>query len=267
MKPIPSLEALGLTQLEALAYAYLVANPATTGYRVSKGIGKPTANVYRALEGLERKGAVTNDRASPPLFRAVAPDELFDQLEREFMDRREIAARALASLAVESDVDEDGVFTLKTVDQVMGRTRVMLAAARRMVVLDAPPDVQAEFKAAIADARARGARVFVIARGAAGDTKHTDTIVDTTVSASEMPALRIVLDAREALIATVAPATNAVRDAVWTRNDLFVRTLHDAIANDAFFILVEQGLRDGLSVDELEGAYERCRAIRAFVRG
>ena len=67
-----SLESLGLTQIEALAYAYLVANPSSTGYRVARGIGKPTANVYRALESLGRKGAVLQDRALTPSFRALA---------------------------------------------------------------------------------------------------------------------------------------------------------------------------------------------------
>ncbi|MDH4037489.1 MAG: hypothetical protein OEX18_05980 [Candidatus Krumholzibacteria bacterium] len=263
MKPIPSLEALGLTRLEALAYAYLVANPATTGYRVSKGIGKPTANVYRALESLARKGAVTDDRASPPLFRAVPPDELFDQLEREFMDRREIASRALASVAVETDADEDGFFALKDRDQVMGRVRVMLAAARRIVVMDASAPVRVELAEAIADTRARGARVFILARGAAGEDTHADTVA----GAPDATVLRVALDAREALVATLAPDGKAARDAVWSRNATMARTLHDAIANDAFFVLVEQGLSEGMSVDELEGAFERCRAVRGFPAG
>jgi sugar-specific transcriptional regulator TrmB len=266
MKPIPSLEALGLTRLEALAYAYLVANPATTGYKVSKGIGKPTANVYRALESLGRKGAVTNDHASPPLFRAVAPGELLDQLEREFMDRREIAARALASVAEENDAEPDGFFALKTPEQAMGRVRVMITAARRVVVLDASPEVLAEFADAIGDARRRGARVIVLKRGAADGVEHADVICDMT-PASEPMALRVVLDAREALIASTAAQSNAVSDAMWTRSSLFARTLHAAVTNDAFFVRVEAGLRDGLSVDELEGAYEWCRAIRAFARG
>lgn len=250
MKPIPSLEALGLTRLEALAYAWLVAHPATTGYKVSKGIGKPTANVYRALEGLERKGAVTNDRASPPLYRAVAPDELLDQLEQEFIDRRAIAAQALRALEAHNhaDADEDGVYPLTSPEQVLGRARVLLSAARRVALLDAPPELRDGLTDAVEDVRSRGAQVLVLARDAAS-------------------ALRVVVDARDALIATIAPDGRSVRDAMWTRSALFARTLHDAIANEMFFVLVEQGLREGMSVDELEGAFERTRALRALVRG
>ena len=263
MNPIPSLEALGLTNLEALSYAWLVAHPGTTGYKVSKGIGKPTANVYRALESLERKGAVTNDRASPPLFRAVAPDELFDQLEREFMDRRGIAAQALASLSGEPDADEDGIFRLKNADQVMGRARILLAAAKRAVLLDATPEVLASLGDALDAARSRGVRAVVLARGSLA-ADHPDTIRDATARRSAETTLRMVADAREALIATLPTDGTATADAMWTRSPLFARTLRDAIATDAFYVLVEQGLRDGLSVDELEGAFERCREIRAI---
>jgi sugar-specific transcriptional regulator TrmB len=266
MKTIPSLESLGLTRLESLAYAFLVAHPASTGYKVSKGIGKPTANVYRALESLDRKGAVTNDRASPPLFRAVAPDQLLDQLEREFMDRREIAARTLASLEVAPEAgDDDGVFALKTADQVAGRARVLLMAARRVAMIDAPGAVLAPLADTVDDARNRGVRVITLLRGAdAGD--HADTVPMAASGADGAAPFRVVADGREALIATVATDRATLRDGLWTRSALVARTLHDAIANEVFFVLVEDGLRGGLSVDELEGAFERCRMMRALAR-
>ena len=265
MKSIPSLEALGLTHLESLVYAYLVANPGHTGYRVSKGIGKPTANVYRALESLARKGAVSDDHASPPLFRAVPPDELLDQLERDFMDRREVAARALASLEVEPGGDDDGIFALKSADQVTGRARVLLAAARRVTLVDAAPAVLALFADAVDDARNRGVRVITLTRGSSGD-RHRDAITTASPGGSGAMAFRMAADAREALLATLTPDGISAREAVWTRSPVFAQTLHDAIANDVFFVSVEEGLRGGLSVDELEGAFERCRAIRALAR-
>lgn len=262
MKHIPSLEALGLTRLEALAYAYLVAHPAATGYKVSKGIGKPTANVYRALEGLERKGAVRNNRDTPPLFHAVAPDELLDQLEQDFMDRREIAAQALRALEpLESaDADDDGVFTLKSAEQVVGRARVMLSAVRRVALLDLPAPLASSLQDAVADARARGARVTVLAHDA--PAKHRDTIV---VHGDDARVLRLAVDGRYVLLASLT-ADGGVRDAIGSRNPLLARSLHDALATDAFYARVAQGVRDGLSVDEVEEAFERCRELRTPAR-
>ncbi len=264
MNRIPSLEALGLTNLEALAYAYLVGHPATTGYRVSKGIGKPTANVYRALESLERKGAVTTDRGSPPLFRPVPPARLFDHMERDFRERRDIAERALASLATGEESRTEAIFSLATLEQVIGRVRIMLAAARRVVLIDAAPATLTPLADAVADARARGARTLVLARGAPG-SDHPDTAaLPVPGRAPGAAGLRASADAREALIASISPDGASLRDAVWTRAPSVARTLHDALANELFFSEVERGVRDGLSVDEMEGAFERCREIRAL---
>jgi len=264
MNRIPSLEALGLTNLEALAYAFLVGHPAATGYGVAKGIGKPTANVYRALESLERKGAVTTDRGTPPRFRPVPPAQLFDHMERDFHGRREIAARALASLAAEADAKTEAVFNLATMDQVTGRARIMLTAARRIVVVDVAPVALAAIDEAIDDVRRRGARALVLVRGAAagGDP---DTVSLPARSPSDDGVIRAVVDAREAMIAVVSADGTQVRDAVWTRSPLFARTLHDALANELFYCEIERGLGDGLSVDEMEVAFERCRKIRTLV--
>lgn len=264
MKRIPSLEALGMTRLEAVSYAFLVANPASTGYGVSKGIGKPTANVYRALESLERKGAVRNDRGSPPKFRAVPPAELLDQLEREFMDRRAIASTALAALeaATDRDDDADGMFALATAEQVTGRTRLMLTAARRIALVDAGPDAFDLLSDAVDDARSRRVRVLVRVRGPA-QAGHPDTIAVAAGDAAGEGAIRAVMDAREALIARLDADAATAREAVWTRSPLFVRTLHDALATELFYTRIERGLSEGLSVDELEGFYEECRRLRS----
>ena len=55
---VESLQELGFTETEALAYAGLVPISPATGYRVAQAIGKPAANTYKALESLEAKGAV-----------------------------------------------------------------------------------------------------------------------------------------------------------------------------------------------------------------
>jgi hypothetical protein len=130
-----SLESLGLTQMEALAYAYLVINPSSTGYRVARGIGKPTANVYRALESLGRKGAVLQDRATTPSFRALSPDDLLARLEHDFMQRKGAAAEKLASL--QPDEGDERIYALNSPDQVLTRARIVLASSRRLVLVDA----------------------------------------------------------------------------------------------------------------------------------
>jgi HTH-type transcriptional regulator, sugar sensing transcriptional regulator len=243
MNPTDSLQQLGLTPMEALAYTYLVANPSATGYRVARGVGKPTANVYRALESLERKGAVIRDRSTAPLFRALAPQELLGQLEREFAQRKASAARELASLHAEKD--DDRLYSLGTTAQVMDRARRLLTSARRIVLADVPGILAEKLAGEIEQARTRGTRVLVIAGGRVDPLR-----------------LRMVADGREALLADLSPDATRVRDALWTQSAVFAVTIHDALTTELFFLEVGRGVAEGLSVDEVEQAFERCREVR-----
>ena len=83
---IDSLRELGLTGLEAEAYAWLLTASPATGYGVAKGLGKPTANTYKALESLREKGAVVTDDDETRSYRAVPPPELLAALERRFLE-------------------------------------------------------------------------------------------------------------------------------------------------------------------------------------
>jgi hypothetical protein len=75
----------------------------------------------------------------------------------------------------------------------------------------------------------------------------------------------MVADAREALVASLSHEGAAVHDAVWTRSASFARTLHRALTAELFLAMVESGLEDGLSVDEVETAFDRCRKLRELV--
>ncbi|HET6347681.1 MAG TPA: helix-turn-helix domain-containing protein [Candidatus Krumholzibacteria bacterium] len=266
-----SLESLGLTPIESLAYVYLVANPSSTGYRVARGIGKPTANVYRALESLGRKGAVLHDRAATPLFRAVAPDDLLARLEREFMQRKAAAARELKALR--PDEGDERIYALKSFDQVLARARIMLASARRVVMMDAMSDLAAALSTEIDDARRRGVRVLIRARvplphrvsdgSVLGE--HVDTRPDTRPAPGRHPSLRMAIDAREALMVWFSVGDDRFRDALWTRSDFLARSQHDALAAERCCVQIETGMVEGLSVDEVEAVFEEWKSLRAMV--
>lgn len=267
-----SLESLGLTQMEALAYAYLVVNPSSTGYRVARGIGKPTANVYRALESLGRKGAVLHDRAATPSFRALAPDDLLARLEHDFKERKAHAARALSALR--PDEGDERVYALNSLDQVLTRARILLASARRLVLIDAASDFSAMLSTEIADARSRGVRVLIRARalrafrdtaGADAATEHADTLADSPPPPDHPPSLRLVIDAREVLMASFGVEGERVRDALWTRSSFLSRTTHEALAAERCCFQIERKMADGLSVDEVESVFDEWRHIRSLV--
>ena len=266
-----SLESLGLTSIEALAYAYLVANPSSTGYRVARGIGKPTANVYRALESLGRKGAVLHDRAATPSFRAVAPDDLLARLEDQFMQRKAAAARELAAL--QPDEGDDRLYALGTRDQVLSRTRILLVSTRRVALIDTISPFAEILANEIDDARTRGVRVLVRSRAQSrdeshevrGEAHHADTLADLPAPAGTQPSLRIAGDARELMMAWFSRDDERVIEAMWTRSAALARATHEALAAERCCLQIEQRMADGLSVDEVETAFEEWRALLRMV--
>ena len=254
-----ALESLGLTQIEARCYAHLAANPSTTGYGVARGIGKPTANVYRAIETLERKGLVIHDRGTTPAYRALPPEDMLARLERDFQERKARASRELASLKPTSS--DEKLYALKSHDDVIARAHLLLAAARRVVMMEAAHDTLARFERAVTDARSRGVRVVVITDGDALPA-HADTIANAR---QPVRALRVTADARECVMSSLPNDTGGVVEALWTRSALVARMLHDALAAEMFYGLVERAFDDGLSIDEVEEAFEQCRKARESV--
>lgn len=243
-----SLELLGLTQIEALAYTYLVSNPSSTGYRVARGIGKPTANTYRALESLSRKGAVLQDRGATPSFRALTPDDLLARLEHDFMKRKSAAAGKLAKL--QPDEGDERIYALSSPDQVLTRVRIVLASARKLVLIDAMTTHATAFENEIVEARSRRVRVL---------------IRDGARSPGTLPSLRMVADAREVLLAAFDYDESRVREAFWTRSVFLARLMHDAVASELCCARIEAMMADGLSVDEVEAVMEEWREARRMV--
>src|SRR4051794_22303639 len=103
---------LGFTDLEADVYVFLLDESPATGYRVAQGTGRLPANVYKAIESLEAKGAVLVDQGSNRHVRALPPDELLALQKRRFEERQNRARKALAT--VRRSVEDDRVYGLNT---------------------------------------------------------------------------------------------------------------------------------------------------------
>jgi sugar-specific transcriptional regulator TrmB len=156
---VDALASLGLTALEAALFCELVEAGPTTGYGLSKALGKPVANTYKALYSLEEKGAILVEEGETRLCRAVPPKELFARLEREFKQRRARAADALKQ--VRAPEGDDLVYRLSSAEQVRERALTMVKEARQHLVVDAFPGVLERLREPLAKAAARGVGVLV----------------------------------------------------------------------------------------------------------
>src|SRR5579863_6738164 len=134
--PVHSLAQLGFTNLEAEIYAFLVSESPATGYRIAQAIGKPAANTYKAIQTLERKGAVVVEDGASRQCRAVPVDELLGRISREFHTHRDHAARALRELG--QPKADDRVYQIRSLDGVLQRLRQMLVEAKGVVLASIP---------------------------------------------------------------------------------------------------------------------------------
>src|SRR5438067_13234803 len=112
---VQALQRLGLSELEATIYSFLLQESPATGYKIANAIGKPVANTYKGISALQDKGAVIVDESEGRLCRAVPPKELFAQMQRALQQRCERAAEALARFS--SPPEDERVYRLHTREQ------------------------------------------------------------------------------------------------------------------------------------------------------
>ena len=227
--PISPLIDLGFTALEAEIYTWLLGESPATGYRVAQALGKPAANIYKALESLEAKGVVLVEEGSWRLFRPLAVEELLGRLERRFRERKDEAARALADLS--APVDDDRVYRLRSADAVLERARAMLARAEQVALIDLFPGVVETLRPAMEEAAARGVEVGVLAYApveVAGATVVVSADGEETLARWPGQWLCVIIDGAEHLIAFLSPDGSAVRQAVWTRSLYLSWVYHSA---------------------------------------
>lgn len=220
---IDAFEQLGLSRLEAEIYVYLLENPPSTGYRIAKAIGRSKTNVYQAVEGLAAKGAILVSEGELRLCAAVSPEELLDQMERGFKDRKSLALNEVRSL-IKPQAGGGGIYRISSLDQVYERARRMLRECEQTVYLDLYPGPLAQLRPAIEDAVERGINVF------AEVYEPTEITGATVIDRAQLPSLWtdwpvdvlvIFVDGRQHMIAFLERGGGRVHDAFWSDSTMF----------------------------------------------
>lgn len=150
---------LGLTQLETDIYLFLLKHGLSTGYAIAKGINKPAANVYKALETLVQKGGAVSSLGNNKTYNAVNWQDFLDQHTKQFTDNIEVLSEQLKSFS-QPEVDEQ-VYQLQNREQVIETTVKMIDGAQSIVLADIEPSAVPLFADALVRAVQRGVEVRV----------------------------------------------------------------------------------------------------------
>jgi HTH-type transcriptional regulator, sugar sensing transcriptional regulator len=260
-----ALAALGFTALEAEVYAVLVEHSPASAYKVAREVGKAAANVYKAVDSLQRKGAILVEESSTRLCRAIPPSELIHQLEHQFAQARSRAQTALARLT--GAAGDERVYELGSSDQVLTRARAMIRRTERVVLCDLFPEAAVELREELDAAARRGRRVCVqVYRPAAFDPRVTIFLTpnaDRLLQLWPGQWLNIVVDAREHLLAFLRHGLRGVHQAVYSESVYLSLLYASGLSSEMLASAAETLLEGEAALESLRQAYA---AVRASVR-
>lgn len=149
----------GFTALEAQIYGFLLSESPATGYRIAQGIQKPVANVYKAIESLAQKQAVTVEATKSRECRPVATDELFARLQREFEANQKAAKDALSKATGRGE--REPLYPVRSRGDLVGKAQEAIRAAEKSVLVHATKALLADLETDLRAAVARGVAVGV----------------------------------------------------------------------------------------------------------
>ena len=256
------LTGLGLTMLEAEIYVYLLQHSPASGYKIAKAIGRSFPSTYKAVVSLQAKGAVLVDDGKSRLSRAVSVEELMDQFERRFRERRSAAVAALEQLP-KSPADTR-IYHLTSVDQVYERSRRLLAECEERALLELFPEPLARLREPVEQTGARGvdltARVYEPTA-----LKHVRLIHspfgEQNLRMFKTQWLALLIDGRQFLLAHLLRAGAGVFSATSGANPAVARALYDHANSDFHHYAFRPFLETANSVAELRAAYERLAEV------
>lgn len=221
---------LGFSAIEAGIYLFLLRESPATGYRISHGIGKPTANTYKAISALQEKGAILVDEGEKRLVRAVPPRELLANFERSYSRQCSDTEQLLASVGQEKP--DDRIWQLTSGPQVYERARTMLASATEIVLADVFPDQIEELKKDFNRAAERGVKVYTIiyapVSGAQFNTVRRPGGLEHLAWPGDQ--LNIVCDAQEHLMCMFLRNTTSVHQAIWSNSPFLSCIQHNHLS-------------------------------------
>lgn len=262
---VASLVEIGLAGLEAEVYVFLVGEPGATGYRVAQAIGKPTANTYKAIAALEKKGAVLVDDGSTRVCRAVPWQTLLAQHAEQQRQRLETASSALARLNTASDDDDDGLYRLGSADAAIALARRVIAEARDVVLAVLGPSLLPHLHNELAAAAARGVDVAVKSYGSFNIAGVQCVSSNQAATASDFAIgeeLQLAVDGTCCVIAFVTPATNESAFALWTENKVVALSQFNHLSVELTFTELVRGVLHDAPSAQLRQIIERVRYVQ-----
>jgi sugar-specific transcriptional regulator TrmB len=223
---------VGLNDLEADVYMLLLQGEALTGYKIGKALGKPTANVYKAIESLAKKGAVIIEDEKSSQCKGVSIIEFCESIEAG-IKRKTLETKKAFNKPKNETYDEKN-YQVQSADLVFEKSRQMLKSCSTIVMLDAFPKVVDVLMDDITDAIKRGIEVYLQVYEDVQVKGANMVLIDAHATVLEYwksQQLNLVIDGKEHILALLSENLEEVYQATWSRNLYLSSMLHMGFSN------------------------------------
>lgn len=151
---------MGFTALESDIYLFLLTKGIQTGYAIAKGIGKPTANVYKALESLSAKGAIEFSVSSKKQYFASDWQQLLKRRKQQFEHNLSALEENLSRLQTQ-DASDEQVYQIEHSEQVIEQSKKLITEAKNILIVELEPGAVPIFKQVLEEASQRGVEIWL----------------------------------------------------------------------------------------------------------
>ena len=160
---VSDLKKLGFTEYEARTFLTLLEEEPATAYEIGKRGNLLRANVYVALDALERRGAVQAISTNPARYTAVDPRILLDVIGRRTVSLCADITQRLERLVPQKK--QDHVWLLEGQADIHRRIGDIIERAKRHIWIKAHEALLERHLPSLRDAVARGVQVLLVIFG------------------------------------------------------------------------------------------------------
>ncbi|MDA3814626.1 MAG: hypothetical protein PF570_10290, partial [Candidatus Cloacimonetes bacterium] len=236
------LRKMGLSELEAKVYIWLLENHRSTGYKIAGQIGKPVANTYKALKSLQNKGAVIGDDSSGTIYFDTIPiEEFLNKIENEFKHKREQIIEEVNKLEVQQE--PTGIYEIKSKELVFEKVVSMIKSTENALLIDGFPAPMKTIKKFLSAKRAKDISIYV--KNYSGD--DIDNVHQIKANFDDLPIselngqwLIVLKDTKESLIAFFNKDGSELIHCVWTKDPFISFVLFNGSAYEFNFTEVNE---------------------------
>lgn len=248
---------LGFNRLEAEVYITLLKESPLTGYRLAQILNKAAANTYKALESLEKRGAVIAE-GSPNVkqYVAIPVSDYMNQIESGFRNDRQFLEESLKD--IKYSISGDKIYMLQTFDQVLEKCSRMLENAEYSVIVDAFPSMLKKIIPQLEKAAENGVNIIINAYETVNVRNCRVVIKSNAKKVLQLWSgdwMNIAVDGREYLI-TACEKDGTLQHAIWSNSPYLSFFVFNGFRYEMLFSALSAKIPPERSVEILNSAFE-----------